>query len=119
MKYSLIIYQTPKAFAIANDPAHAADYTAGWMAYAAALAEAGAMAGGVGLQNPDTATTIRFGSDGPLVQDGPFADTKEQLGGIFNIEVPNLDAAMKWAARAPLKFGGSVEVRPVRHMSAR
>jgi hypothetical protein len=113
MQYSLIIYQTPKAFAMANDPAHAADYTAGWAAYAAALAEAGALAGAIGLQDPDTATTVRFGDNGQLVQDGPFADTKEQLGGFFNIEVPNLDAAMKWAARAPLRFGGSVEVRPV------
>jgi hypothetical protein len=129
MQFSLIIYQSPKAFAMAGDPAHAADYTAGWTAYATALAEAGAMAGGIGLQGPDTATTIRFGGDGPsaqdplvqdpLVQDGPFADTKEQLGGFFNIEVANLDAAMKWAARAPLKFGGSVEVRPVLHMSGR
>jgi len=119
MQFSLIIYQPPSAFATANDPAAAAAYTAGWTAYAAALSEAGAMAGGIGLQGPDTATTIRFGGDGPLVQDGPFADTKEQLGGIFNIDVPNLDAAMKWAARAPLKFGGSVEVRPVLHMSGR
>lgn len=119
MQFSLIIYQPPKAFAMAADPGHAADYTAGWTAYAAALAEAGAVAGGIGLQGPDTATTIRFGGDAPLVQDGPFADTKEQLGGFFNIEVANLDAAMKWAARAPLKFGGSVEVRPVLHMSGR
>ena len=115
MQFSLIIYQTPKAFVMANDPAHAADYTAGWAAYAAALAEAGALAGGTGLEGPDTATTIRFGGDGPQVQDGPFADTKEQLGGFFNINVPNLDTAMKWAARAPLKYGGSVEVRPVLH----
>ena len=115
MQFSLIIYQTPKAFVMANDPAHAADYTAGWAAYAAALAEAGALAGGTGLEGPDTATTIRFAGDGPLIQDGPFADTKEQLGGFFNINVPNLDTAMKWAARAPLKYGGSVEVRPVLH----
>jgi hypothetical protein len=115
MQFSLIIYQTPEAFTKANDPAHAADYTAGWSAYAAALAEAGALRGGTGLEGPDTATTIRFGGDGPQVQDGPFADTKEQLGGFFNIDVPTLDAAMKWAARAPLKYGGSIEVRPVLH----
>jgi hypothetical protein len=119
MQFSLIIYQTPEAFATGNDSARATDYTAGWAAYAAALVEAGAMAGGTGLQGPDTATTIRLGGDGPQVQDGPFADTKEQLGGFFIIDVPNLDAALKWAARAPLKFGGSVEVRPVLHMSNR
>jgi hypothetical protein len=124
MKFSLIIYQTPEAFATHGDPVRAADYFAGWNDYAAALAEAGAMAGGAGLEPPATATTIRVGGDGHQasghqVEDGPFADTKEQLGGFFNIDVADLDAAMKWAARAPLKYGGSIEVRPILHMSDR
>ena len=114
MKFSLIIYETPEAFATRHDPAYAADYWAAWPAYTAALIEAGAMAGGAALEGPNTATTIRFDGQGHghQVQDGPFADTKEQLGGFFIIDVPDLDSAMKWAARIPLKYGGSVEVRP-------
>jgi len=112
MKYSLIIYETPEAFAARADPARAADYWAVWPAYAAALTDAGVMAGGAGLQGPDTATTLRFAGNGQQVEDGPFADTKEQLGGSFFIDVPDLDTAMKWAARVPLQYGGSVEVRP-------
>ena len=119
MKFSLIIYETPEAFATRHDPAYAADYWAAWPAYAQALAEAGAMAGGAGLEGPGTATTLRFHKDGHTVEDGPFADTKEQLGGIFIIDVPSLDEAMKWAARMPLKYGGSVEVRPNLDMEAR
>ena len=119
MKFSLIIYETPEAFATRHDPAHAASYWAGWPAYTQALIDAGAMAGGAGLEGPTTATTIRFGGDGQRVEDGPFADTKEQLGGIYIIEVPDLDVALKWAARMPLTLGGSVEVRPNLDMSAR
>jgi len=115
MKYALIVYQTPDAFATYHDPVRAADYSAGWTTYAAALAEAGVMTAGAGLEHPETATTLRFGGGGQQVQDGPFADTKEQLGGMFVIDVPDLDTAMKWAARAPLKYGGSVEVRPTLH----
>jgi len=121
MHYALIIYQTPEAFT--TDPVQAAEYSAGWMTYAAALAEAGVMTGGAGLDGPGTATTIRFGAGvrngDHAVEDGPFADTKEQLGGFFTIDVPDLDTAMKWAARAPLKYGGSIEVRPIIHKGAR
>ena len=119
MKFSLIIYETPEAFATRHDPAHAATYWAAWPTYTAALVEAGVMAGGAGLEGPDTATTIRFAGNSQRVEDGPFADTKEQLGGIYIIDVPDLDTAMKWAARIPLSLGGSVEVRPNLDMSNR
>ena len=124
MKFSLIIYETPEAFATRHDPAHAAGDWAGWPAYTAALIEAGVLEGGAGLEGPETAATIRFGAGGPQiggqqVEDGPFADTKEQLGGIYLIDVPDFDAAMKWAARMPLTLGGSVEVRPNLDMSNR
>ena len=68
---------------------------------------------GDGLQGPNTATTVRIRDGKRIVQDGPFADTKEQLGGYFVIEVPDLDAALEWAARAPSAACASVEVRPV------
>ena len=119
MKYALVIYQSPEAFAIRQDAVRGADYTGGWISYASALTEAGVLVGGAGLAGPDTATTLRFGAGQPgeayQVQDGPFADTKEQLGGLFIIDVPDLDTAMKWAARMPLIYGGSVEVQTIVH----
>jgi hypothetical protein len=71
------------------------------------------MVSGNGLQPPHTATTVRIQDGKRHVQDGPFADTKEQLGGYFIIDVPHVDAALEWAARAPCASTGGVEVRPV------
>jgi hypothetical protein len=77
------------------------------------MAQAGVIVNGDGLQGPHTATTVRIRDGKRLVQDGPFADAKEQLGGYFVIEVPDLDTALEWAARAPSAATASVEVRPV------
>ena len=119
MQFSLIIYETPEAFATRHDPAHASGYWAGWPAYTAALIEAGILSGGAGLEGPDTARTVHFGGKSQHVQDGPFAETKEQLGGIYIIDVPDMETAMTWAARMPLTLGGSVEVRPNLDMEKR
>ena len=119
MQFSLIIYETPEAFATRHDPAHAAGYWAGWPAYTAALIEAGILAGGAGLEGPGTARTVHFEGKGQHVQDGPFAETKEQLGGIYIIDVPDMETAMTWAVRMPLTLGGSVEVRPNLDMEKR
>jgi hypothetical protein len=82
-------------------------------AYADALHRAGVLIGAEVLQ-PSTNTTTLTLADGALrVQDGPFADTKEQLGGTFVIDVPDLDAAIDWARQAPpLSWGGTLEIRP-------
>ena len=81
-------------------------------AYAAALHQAGVLISAEALQPSPSTTTLRM-TDGRLqVQDGPFADTKEQLGGTFVIDVPDLDAAIGWAGRAPAINWGAVEVRP-------
>ena len=74
----------------------------------------GVFVGGAGLQPPETATTLRF-EDDLHIQDGPHAETAEQLGGFFIIDVPDLDAALEWAARAPRIPGRIVEVRPNLH----
>ncbi len=84
-----------------------------WMAYMKTVVDAGIMRGGNGLQVPATATTVRIRDGKRKVEDGPFADTKEQLGGFIEIEVSNLDEALEWAARAPSASTGSVEVRPI------
>jgi hypothetical protein len=68
---------------------------------------------GDGLQPPETATTLRVVDGKRVVHDGPFADTKEMLGGYLIIDVPDLDTALEWAAKAPCAHGGSVEIRPV------
>jgi hypothetical protein len=71
------------------------------------------MIGGAGLESPDAATTLRIQDGKVQVQDGPFLDSKEQLGGFFLIDVPDLDEAIKWASRIPISSLGKVEVRPM------
>jgi hypothetical protein len=87
------------------------------MAYSQALIEADAMKGSNRLQPVATATTVRVVDGKTQVLDGPFADSKEQLGGYFLIDVPDLDAALSWAARCPGASHGIIEVRPIWAMS--
>jgi hypothetical protein len=86
---------------------------AAYMAYTEALKEANALKGSNRLQPTSTATTVRTVDGKAQVLDGPYADTKEQLGGYFLIDVPDLDAALSWAARCPGSHHGTVEVRPI------
>ncbi len=88
-------------------------YLSAWRAYYKALVEAGIYVGGNPLRGPETGTTVRLKDGKRRVQDGPFADTKEQLGGFTILELPSLDAALDWAARCPAASIGAVEVRPV------
>ncbi|MDH6593750.1 hypothetical protein M2165_003639 [Variovorax sp. TBS-050B] len=111
MQYMLMFYQTAAEFERSDDPAAQA-HRSSWIAYADAVRKAGISLGGHGLMPPVTGTTLRIRGDKRQVQDGPFADTKEQLGGYFVIDVPDLDAALEWAARAPCASTGGVEVRP-------
>lgn len=113
MQYMLMLNETAAEFARRTDPAETAAYWGGWNAFIGAMAQAGVIVKGDGLQGPMLATTVRVVDGKRHVQDGPFADTKEQLGGYFVIEVPDLDAALDWAAQAPCALTGSVEVRPV------
>jgi hypothetical protein len=113
MQYMLVMTETADQMAKRNHPEHAAGYWGGWNAYIEALSKSGIMLRGDGLQLPHTATTVRVRDGRRVVQDGPFADTKEQLGGYFIIEVPDLDTALDWAAKSPAALNGAVEVRPV------
>jgi hypothetical protein len=112
MQYMLSFYLSPEDIACRNDQ-RAPAYFAGWRAYAGAMHQSGVVVNGHGLKDPSTSTSIRVRGDKRQVQDGPFADTKEQLGGYFVIETADLDAALEWAARAPCAATGGVEVRPV------
>ena len=113
-QYMLLIYgpgQPPSPEAMAAEMPK-------WNAYTEALQEAGVMLGGDALHPADSATTVRVRDGETQFTDGPFAETKETLGGYYAIEVPDLDSALKWAAKMPNITYGSVEVRPVVDFSA-
>src|SRR5437870_11046427 len=112
MKFALLIYESPDAFASRKGDGSNA-YTGAWRAYHQALVEAGIFVGGDPLEVPETGTTIKIKDGKRNVQDGPYADTKEQLGGFTILELPSLDAALEWAARCPAASYGAVEVRPL------
>ncbi len=114
MNYTILIYETSADFAARTsaDAKQREDYIAAWPPYSKALKDAGIFVGGAGLQPPETGTTMRFERGQRLVQDGPYADTKEQLGGFYMINVPELNTALDWAARCPHRPGRVFEVRP-------
>ena len=112
MKYMMLIYETEADFAARTNEKKETFWSA-WRAYHKALVDAGVLVGGNALQPTSTATTVRLQGGKHQVQDGPYPDTKEQLGGFLIVEVPSLDAAIDWAARCPAAATGAVEIRPV------
>ncbi len=117
MKYMLLLYSADDAGPRPGSPEQAAEMQE-WFAYTRALEAAGAMVAGDPLEGIETATTVRLRDDERIVTDGPFAETKEILGGYYLIDVDDLDAALDWAAKVPLAPYGSVEVRPVMELPA-
>lgn len=113
MHYLILATETADAFAARTDPDRSGEYWSAWTAYIDALAQSGVMVQAGGLQPPETATTLRLQDGRRVVQDGPFAETKEQLGGYFVVDVPDIDAALAWAERCPSAGYASVEVRPL------
>jgi len=112
MKYVMLIHEPPTVVASRGQgPQH--PYIAAWRAYHNALVEAGVFVGGVPLKLDATATTVRVVQGQRRVQDGPFVEAKEQLGGFTILDVADLDAALEWAARCPAASYGAVEVRRV------
>ena len=113
MEYMLFLGEANAREQIApTDPAFG-EYMAGWQAYNQKLIDGGHWIDGAQLQPVTTATTIKRVAGEDTIVDGPFAETKEQLGGYYLIEAPDLDAAMSWAARCPGATYGAIEVRPV------
>lgn len=112
MQYILLIHGDERAAAAAT-PEQASEMHGAYMAYSQALIEAKVMVGGNRLRPTSTATSVRAVNGKTKVQDGPFADTKEQLAGYYLIETPDLDAALSWAARCPGARYGTIEVRPI------
>jgi hypothetical protein len=112
MQYLLLIYGNEAAAKNANPP-EVAKMLAAYGAYTEAMQKAGVMLAGNRLQPSSAASTVRVVDGKSEVLDGPYADTKEQLGGYYVIETPDLDAALAWAARCPGASRGRVEVRPI------
>ncbi len=113
MHYMMQFNEDPEERSKHNDPARVEAYFAGWNAFIGALAQSGAMVSGNGLLPPDTATTLRIVDGTRQVVDGPYSDNREILGGYVILDVPDLDAALDWAARVPCVTAGSVEIRPI------
>ncbi|MGA2209754.1 MAG: YciI family protein [Acidimicrobiales bacterium] len=111
MRYTLLLHY-PEPTVEALGPEALAEGMRAFEAYAKALDDAGVLASAEVLQRSDVTTTVTLASGELIVQDGPFADTKEQLGGTFVIDVADLDAAIDWARQAPSVSWGHVEIRP-------
>jgi hypothetical protein len=115
MKYILMTYVNESTWPKMTK-AEQEQGAAAYMAYGEALQKAGALVGSNRLRPTSSATTVRIANGKSQVLDGPYVDSKEQLGGYFLIDVPDLDSAISWASRCPAAGHGVVEVRPVWEM---
>jgi hypothetical protein len=112
MQYLLLIYRNERAMLSAGKQ-RLGETMAAYAAYTEAMKKAGAYVGGNRLQPTSTAKTVRAPQGKRQAVDGPYIETKEQLGGYYLIEVPDAEAALSWAARCPGADHGAIEVRPV------
>ena len=112
MQYLLLIYGNETAMLAASKET-AGQMMAAYAAYTEAMTKAGVYVGGNRLRPTSDATSVRVSNDKTKVLNGPYAETKEQLGGYYMIDVPDLDAALSWASRCPGANHGTIEVRPI------
>lgn len=112
MEYMLVLFSDPKQF-MAMAPAEMEKASAAYMAYTQALQNEKVFRDSRRLKPAGDATTVKVDQGKSKVLNGPFVETKEELAGYYLIDVPDLDAALKWAARCPGAHHGSVEVRPI------
>src|SRR5471032_741089 len=112
MQYMLLIFRDEAGMQSASKE-DVNQMMAAYMAYTEAMRKAGVMTAGDRLQPAASATTVRVKGGKTEVLNGPYAETKEQLGGYYIIDVPDLDSALSWAARCPGASHGTMEVRPI------
>ena len=112
MRYMLLIYGNESRWGNLSE-AEADAEMGKWFAYTEELGKAGVSTIGDALQPTSTATTVRDQGGEPMVTDGPFAETKEQLGGYYLLDVADLDEAIKWAHKCPGAQYGTIELRPI------
>ncbi len=111
MQYMLLIYEDERVFGDDKDNPALQDIVQKHMSFAESLGVT--LVGGAGLKPTPMATTVRTSGGAKTIHDGPFAETKEQLGGYYLVDVPDLDAAIAIARRIPMAADGSIEIRPV------
>jgi len=109
MRYMLLIFSDPNQGPPPASPEAMAEMMRPWGEYTQALKDAGVYVGGDALQGPDTATSVR----GDVVTDGPFAETKEQVGGYYMYDCDTREEALEWAKKCPGVNNGGVELRPL------
>lgn len=112
MRYMLLLYSAEDAGPAEGSEEQAIEMNQ-WFAVTEEMRQAGVLLGGEPLHGSDTATTVQVRDGKTLSTDGPFAETKEVLGGFYMLELPDLDAAQEWAAKIPSAPYGSVEIRPI------
>src|SRR4051794_23383323 len=112
MKYMLLITNDPSQF----DPANAEKLHQEYMAFTQEILDSGEMVSGEPLEGPETATCVRVRNGKTSTTDGPFAETKEVLGGFYIVDVKDLDRALELAAKLPGSKTGVIEVRPIREL---
>ena len=112
MKYLLLLYSDPAVGPDYGSPEQQAEM-AKWFSYSEELAATGSLLGGEGLQPVETASSVRIRDGKTITSDGPFAETKEVLGGFYLIDVEDLDQALHWAEKIPNVGYGTVEIRPI------
>lgn len=112
MQYLLLIYGNEAGMQAASTE-QIGQMSAAYGAYTEAMKKAGVIVGGERLRPSTSATTVRIADGKTKVLNGPYAEAKEQLGGYYMIDVPDLDSALSWAARCPGASHGVIEVRPI------
>jgi hypothetical protein len=112
MRYMLLIYGDESRWGNMSEAEAEADMGK-WFGYTQELRDAGVSPHGEALQPTSTATCVRDSGGEPMVTDGPFAETREQLGGYYLLEVADLDEAIKWAHKCPGAANGTIELRPI------
>jgi len=113
MKIMLLANEAPEDFALRDDKSKFDAYMGEWYAYGDSMTKAGVYLDGAALEPPASATVVSVRDGVRKVEDGPFPDAKEQLGGFFVIDAPDVNAAAEWAAKCPAAKNGFVDVRPV------
>ena len=112
MKYAFLLYSDPEQAPAWDSPEMMAEMQQ-WFGFTEELQGAGAMLAGEALQGTETATSVRVRNGSTVTSDGPFAETKEVLGGFYLVDVEDLDAAIAWAEKIPNIGYGTVEIRPL------
>jgi hypothetical protein len=116
MKFMLLANEAPEDFALRDNPEKFDAFMGEWYAFGSAMRDNAIYDAGNALEPPTTATVVSVRNGVRSVEDGPYPDAKEQLGGFCIIDVPDMAAAQEWAAKCPAAKNGFVDVRPVHNL---